>query len=194
MNAKAMINLKEGLIELEGSEDFVTKRLDNFKDLANAFKDNRYPNEEKEAKIPSVSPAIPLPDKLAKKKENGGKPVRAKNIEPEKFDYHKDDKTESLNDFFAQKNPSSSTGDIIAVIGYYIQYKKGAGEFREGQIDFAYRALELKGRPKHLHQIIINNKNQRDLFEEVEEKPGTWKLTRAGEIFVEEKLPKLSKK
>ena len=43
-------------------------------------------------------------------------------------------------------------------------------------------------------QIIINNKNQRDLFEEVEEKPGTWKLTRAGEIFVEEKLPKLSKK
>jgi hypothetical protein len=190
MEAKAKINLKDGLIELEGSEEFVSKHLEHFRELVQAYKKDssdkgEEDNEETEDEIE---------DKKSKKKANkkdskGSKPVKAKTIEPEKFDYTKDGSIISLQEFWEQKKPGKGTGNIIAVVGYYIQKIRKKAEFTEGNVDFAYRVLNLKRRPKHLHQIFINNKNQKDLFEEIEGKEGTWKLTRGGEIFVEEQLP-----
>lgn len=188
MDAKARINVKEGLVELEGSEEFVSKYLEHFKFLLEKTKDSS-------SKIvidpPKVKEEITTPPIARDKnlKEKRTKPAKAKSIEAEKFDYLKDSNVASLQEFFAEKKPGSTTGNIIAVIGYYIQIRKQKGEFTEGNIDFAYKILNLKGRPKHLRQIIINNKNQRDLFEEVEGKESSWKLTRAGEIFVDEQLP-----
>jgi len=125
-------------------------------------------------------------------RKKSSKPVKVKAIQPDKFEYTKTGSAISINEFWEQKRPSKATGDIVAVIGYYVQVIRGSEGFTEGNIDFAYRILNLKGRPKHLRQILINNKNRKDLFEEVEGKEGTWKLTRGGEIFVEEQLPSKS--
>jgi hypothetical protein len=128
------------------------------------------------------------PKKKAKKKTaKKSSKTKAKSIAPERFDLHKSDKKDSLKQFMEEKKPGRTTGNVIAVIAYYVTRILNQPTFSEGNIDYAYRTLQLKGRPKHLRQIIINNKNQRDLFEEADDE--SWKLTRTGEIFVEEELP-----
>ncbi len=187
MEAKVKINLKEGLIELEGSETFVSKYLEIFrKEIA----DNKFGNQHEGSVPPQQDAKPPGQQETINKKTPAkkGKPAKTKNISPEKFDVHKDGESPPLKEFYDQKAPGSATGDRIAVIGYYIQHIKKQNHFTEGNVDYAYRMLKLTGRPKHLHQIMINNKNQRDLFEQLEG-DGQWRMTRTGEIFVEEELP-----
>ena len=142
----------------------------------------------------SVSSAATIKKTKANKKKTTkatarkGAKTKAKAISPERFDIHKSGKTTGLKEFLEEKEPGKSTGNIIAVIAYFIVHIRKNNFFTEGNIDYAYRTLRLKKRPKHLRQIIINNKNQRDLFEEGDE-DGHWLLTRTGEIFVEEELP-----
>lgn len=185
MKTKVKINLKEGLIELEGSEVFVSKYLDIYKVQLSDYEKGRVENDEK--KQPENKPKAKAKKKQSEAKKQS-KSSKTKNITAEKFNIHGDDDTPSLEEFFKEKSPGRTTGDRIAVIGYYIQYIKKQEFFTEGNIDFAYRMLKLTGRPKHLYQIMINNKNQKDLFEQLEGE-GQWVLTRTGEIFVEEKLP-----
>jgi hypothetical protein len=104
-----------------------------------------------------------------------------------RFDLHADQSTQSLEDFIKEKSPKPAA-DLIAVIGYYLTQIRGAPSFSDGNIEYAYRTLKLKGRPKHLRQIIINQKNTRDWFESADV-DGAWKLTRTGQIYVDENLP-----
>ena len=120
--------------------------------------------------------------------KSNGKPTKSKLISIEKFDIHKDSKSISLEDFLQEKNPGKSTANVIVVIGYYITHIKGLKSFSEGNIDYAYRTLSIPKRPNHLRQIIINAKNNNDFFESNED--GTWRLSRTGQLFVEEKLPR----
>lgn len=193
MQTKAKIDLKAGVIELEGSEEFVRLHLEKFSSLIHVAAPHRSISEPSPST--SRSPEHPTPETNTRRpraktpaltKTSKG-PTKTKRIEPARFDIHKSESTVSLEDFLKEKKPKS-TGDVIAVIGYYLTQMKGEPSFSEGNIDYVYRTLQLKGRPKHLHQIIINNKNQKDLFEPAEE-DGTWTLTRAGEIYVDEKLP-----
>lgn len=74
-------------------------------------------------------------------------------------------------------------------IGYYITKINYQEYFTEGNIDYAYRILNLGGKPVHLKQIIYNLKNDRIWFKKVIDGGITgWRLTRQAEIYVEEKL------
>jgi hypothetical protein len=186
MDTKANINLKEGTVELIGSEEFVSKYLDIFKEFFST-QNHQHPKQNKdESNGGDVTETFRTNGK-EKKEKRTGKPAKAKNISIEKFDLHKDKDNPSLEDFLKDKNPGKTTANIIAVIAYYITMIKGIEYFSEGNIDYAYRTLSIPGRPNHLRQIIINAKNDKDFFEAGEE--GKWKLTRTGEIFVDEKLP-----
>jgi len=110
-------------------------------------------------------------------------------VSAERFDIHGNADTPSLQALLEEKKPGSANGEKIAVIGYYITELLGSPSFSEGQIEYAYKMLKFP-RPTHLHQIIINVKNQNDWFEQVKDSSTCWTLTRSGEIFVSDALPK----
>lgn len=195
--AKARIDLSNGVIELEGSEDFVKTYLSEFKMLVEqSVKQPSHARSTIET-VPVLrepSPQINYSqensteaaskDKKKKTKPKAGK--GAPKVSPERFEIHGGDGVEPLKDFFEKKNPGKANRDIIAVIGYYVTEVLGSETFSEGQIEYAYRMLSLP-RPGHVRQIIINAKNQKDYFEQSEEGVN-WKLTRTGEIFVADQL------
>jgi hypothetical protein len=192
MNTKAKIDIKNGIVELEGSEPFVVKFLDYFKERIES-------KPIMPAAAPTVRPtnsdtkeeAITLkkPSPISKRATNKSK---SKNIQPERFDIHGSEKAQSLEKFLQEKKPGTGAGEVILVMGYYITELLHQPFFTEGNIEYAYRTLNIKGRPTHLRQIIINNKNQKDYFEEKtidQSDEKGWSLTRTGKIYVEDKLP-----
>lgn len=182
---KAKINLKEGTIELEGSETFVRGYLDEFKELL------KTPQKAEQLQQPPA-PKAASPKKAPAKKAASSKKATGKKAAPkvsmERFDIHGNDEIPSLSKFMDEKKPGTANGNIIAVIGFYITDLLGNDNFTEGQIEYAYKMLKLK-RPAHLRQIMINEKNKRDLFEADAEDSSQWSLTRTGEIYVSNLLP-----
>lgn len=181
---KAKINLKEGTIELEGSESFVSGYLDEFKELLEA-------PQKTEPQSPPPAPKAAAKKAPAKKaaasKATTGKKAAPK-VSMERFDIHGGNDIPSLSKFMEEKKPGTGNGNIIAVMGFYITDLLGNDNFTEGQIEYAYKMLKLK-RPAHLRQIMINEKNKRDLFEADAEDSTLWSLTRTGEIYVSDSLP-----
>ena len=122
-----------------------------------------------------------------KKKSAGKTKAKAKTVKSERFDIHKSKDKPSLEEFLAEKKPGKNTGIIIVTIGYYITHILEQPSFSDGNIEYAYRTLGIRPRPKYLRQAIIDGKNKKDFFEAVDN--NCWKLSRNGEIFVDEKLP-----
>lgn len=193
--ARVKMNLSEGSIELEGTEAFVTRYLDEFKVLIGEGRVRVTEPESSAAKRATVSKRTAKPKRTttATPTENPGKPEKktkkgAPKVTAERFDIHGGGDAPSLKAFFEEKKPGRANGDQIAVIGYYITELLGNKTFSEGQIEYAYKMLKLS-RPGHLHQVMINNKNEKDYYEQTDELGGNWSLTRTGEIFVSDQLP-----
>lgn len=115
------------------------------------------------------------------------KKVSSKIIQAEKFNAHHNEK--SLKQLFEEKKPGQSTIDRIVTIGYYLSNILKKPSFTDGNIDYAYRVLKLDKRPRHLRQVITNIKNESALIE-IGDVDKSWRLSRNGEIYVEEELPK----
>lgn len=183
---RARINLREGLIELEGSEQFVSRYLDEFKELSNLTQQDSSLNREKTA--PRVK--IKKSDKSKEASGSGRKSKTIGNIDIEEFEVKatKENSNKSLKDFFESKNPPRDRGPArIIVMSYYIVKYAKIDEFSAGHIEFAFKALQLRNRPAHLQQVLINLKNSQKWLN-----PGTdgkWKLSRIGELYVDENLP-----
>jgi hypothetical protein len=179
--AKVKISISEGLIELEGTEEFVEKHLAEFKDKLSMG-----------LKSPSEGNAVSGHSQLQKKQVSDKKqPIKAsktkgKNIEPEEFEIKNGE--HSLQKFITEKNPGENAWIRIVVIGYYITHKLKKEYFTEGNVEFAYKALGLNKRPLHLRQAFIDVKNKRKWLEERHEGDG-WRLSRLGEIYIEDQLP-----
>jgi hypothetical protein len=186
---KAIINVKEGILELEGSESFVTKYLEEYKHLINQNNNKnittRIENDLIENKIPNKKNQIVQNTGGRKKKTS-----KVKDVSPEKFDITPEGLT-SLESFMGQKKPGSSSREKVLVIGYYIKNILNLTSFSESNIEYAYRVLRLGNKPIHLRQLLtdIKNKNM-----EIDSIGIDWSINRIGEKFVDENLPKPDKK
>lgn len=190
-DAKARINIKEGLIELEGSEIFVKEYLAEFKTLILTSNISNQPQQTSQLVHQSEPKNVEV--KVKSLKKAASKRKSAPSVSAERFEIHGSDDTLSLEAFMNQKSPGKANGEKIVTIGYYITELLKLPLFTEGHIEYAYKMLKYP-RPTHLHQIMINTKGENDWFEQDSESSTSWKLTRSGEIFVSDTLPKKSDK
>ena len=96
--------------------------------------------------------------------------------------YHKD---MTLEFFLKSLNNPTSTNERILAIAYYITHICNEESCSDGNIDYAYKILRLDNRPSLLRQTIANVKN-RDFW--LEKASMNWKVSREGEIFLENKI------
>lgn len=191
---KARINLKDGTIELEGSEIFVSKYLDEFKlhVAINVAAQDGAPEVSLEAEVRQR----PAHQSSATGKVTNSSPKKqAKKLKPEEFDTLANDSKPSLADFIKQKQPRASASEYIAVVGYYITKLNSQAYFTEGNIEFAYRIAGLGKPPLKMHQSLLDAKSKKFYVEEAagEDLEGAWNLSRIGEQFVEYELPREDK-
>ncbi len=172
---KAKMNLKEGIIELEGNESFVTKYLEEFKEKI---------TKENISKREKTS----FEEKLIKKKEKINSNPKKVEIEPFEIKGDESQNIPSLKKFYEDKKPGEGSPSRITVIGYYVTKIINKEEFSEGNVEFAYTALKLNKRPKHLHQAMLDAKNINRYLESLSDKD-KWTLGRIGELHVEDELP-----
>ena len=174
---KAKLSLNGSFIELEGSEDFVQKNLNEFKE-----------------KIFRGSVALPSPTPVNSNTKPPQKKAPAKvfvkNPEPVPFNAKEDASKSkpSLRKFIKDKNPQSNK-EMLASIALYLKKYIGLQEFNEGHVSYAYLDLKIK-RPAAFHQLFIDTKNQYRWIIPGDNGPDTWKLYQIGEDFVEGDLPR----
>jgi len=173
ITTKAKINLREGLIELEGSEKFVQENLDLFKD--------GILNLEKPKKIQEI--------KSKKEQKQKGDKRGKKEVLPQtiSFEVGKKENAPSLIEFFKEKGDPVMHYDVIVCIAYYIEKYSELKEFEEGHVLYAYKYLK-KRLPKNFHQAFIDSKNQKMWIENGSSEK-KWKLAYDGELHVENELP-----
>ena len=184
-NLNSLVN--QGFIEFINDDEFVV--TDDGFDKAREILSRTSGSKPKKTKIGTKKKKTNSENKKTTnvKASKSSSRAPAKSIVQEKFNAHHKDK--SLKDFFNEKMPGNSSYNRILVIGYYINFILKSPSFSDGNIDYAYRTLKLSNRPKHLRQTITNIKNNYAQIEDAD-KDGNWRLTRNGEIFVEEELPK----
>lgn len=185
---RAKIVAENLTLEFEGTEAFVTACLEQYRDkiLEAVSTEDGHGAVAPERK--STERHENTRNTKSNRKKGPSSSSKSTKISAERFDIHGNGNTQSLDDFLAEKSPGRSNSEKIVTIGYYISELLGEGQFAEGQIEYAYKMLKYK-RPTHLHQIMINAKNDKDWFEQTDE-AGTWKLTRSGDIFVSDELPR----
>lgn len=185
-NTKAKINLHEGIIELEGNEDFVAKYLDLFSSKINLSVSSLDSKSTKSLKVKEEKPK----KKQSVTNDNSTKKVRTpQKIDVEEFDIRGNSKDiPSLKDYLAEKKPGSNHSEKILVIGHYITNFLKCEEFSEGNIEFAYKVLKMTPRPKHLHQSHLDAKNKK-FWLDAGSDSSHWKLSRVGEMHVEDDMP-----
>ncbi len=157
-STKASINIRDGIIELEGSEVFVRHYLNEFAKEINFS--GRNEKEGTESRESGVKNNLSNAGATGTKKSSKRKQI-IKDVKAEEFNLDAEGKTPSLKTFLSEKKPGTVAKDRIAVIAYYLAILKKAGSFTEGNVDYAYRALSLNKRPIHLRQILINLKNEK---------------------------------
>lgn len=121
---------------------------------------------------------------ISKDSSSKSKKVPSKNVKVEEFDVFNSKLT--LEEFLNNLGNPTSTKEVILAIGYYIKNTLGQDIFTDGQIDYAYKVLNLSNRPNYLRQIVTNIKNDKLWIDAEDDK--AWSVSRAGEIFIEKVL------
>lgn len=183
---KISVGVGSDYLKIEGSEEYVARNVGFVKEFIS--RSESIPSSEITEDLKGNADAQTCKAKQKKEKSETNKKLKSKTIKSERFDVHGGEDKDSLKKFFEEKESGNPNGVYIAIIGYYIQIILGEDCFSEGNVVFAYKHLKLK-RPKALRQIMMNNKNSEDYYVPVDGMDQYWKLTRTGEIYVEDNLP-----
>ena len=80
----------------------------------------------------------------------------------------------------------------MPVLAYYAKHFEGASQINEDDMKKLYRRYDISKRPKNVYQAIVDTNRYKGYFESVPKSKGYFRLTEAGEHFVEVKLTKLN--
>ncbi len=175
---KAKINLKEGIIELEGSEDFVMKILDRYE--KNFISEPVKVIQPKKRHLAEEPPRIKREAVVKKTSSMAPIPINLKG----------DENRPSLKELHKEKSPQTHQ-EAVTLFVYYISKYLDIPNFQVGQISSCYDEVGAK-KPKQIEKIF----QEIQLFSgwlESGEEAHTIKITISGENMVEHFLPKPKK-
>ena len=203
--ARFTINVREGMVELEGKESFVDKHLEKFQEIFKlAVKEaiTRGVEQSLELKTQSAPPA--LPEELSRSKEPSAvieQPLPQPNksntsttkhsarpaitIHPIPVDLKANEKKIGLREFYAQKKPANHY-EKTAVFVYYLTKFNNQQEIRFGEILSCYD--EVNEKKPSIADIVKNSIRYKGWLDQGSEKYTTL-LTISGENFVKFDLP-----
>lgn len=204
--ARFTINVREGMVELEGKESFVDKHLEKFEEIFKiAVKEaiNRGVEQTLELKAPSAQASLPV--ELAQQKEdsavidqpatqrhrsNGSVAAKhsarpAVTIHPIPVDLKANENKIGLREFYSDKKPTNHY-EKTAVFVYYLTKFNNQQDVRFGEILSCYD--EVNEKKPSIADIVKNSIRYKGWLDQGSEKY-TVLLTISGENFVKFDLP-----
>lgn len=195
--ARFTINVREGIVELEGKESFVDKHLEKFEEIFKmavkeaitkglqqpqslAFKEQ--PAALPQEVLQEVQPAEPAQQKAANNKHA---PRTAPTIHPIPVDLKAGEGKPGLREFYAEKKPANHY-EKAAVCVYYLTKFNKQQEVKFGEILSCYE--EVNEKKPSIVDIIKNSIRYKGWIEPGSEKFAA-RLTISGENFVKFDLP-----
>ena len=203
--ARFTINVREGVVELEGKESFVDKHLEKFEEIFKvAVKEAISHGLEQSLQLKEQSAQAALPAELAEHKEtsvpieqslpqthksnsggakHGGR--SAITIHPIPIDLKANETKIGLREFYVEKKPANHY-EKTAVFVYYLTKFNNQQEVRFGEILSCYD--EVNEKKPSIADIVKNSIRYKGWLDQGSEKY-TALLTISGENFVKFDLP-----
>ncbi len=203
--ARFTINVREGMVELEGKESFVDKHLEKFEEIFKmAVKEAITRGVEQSLELKSQSAQTALPAELAQQKEVSAmveQPVMQRHksngsiakhsarpaiiIHPIPVDLKANESKIGLREFYADKKPANHY-EKTAVFVYYLTKFNNLREIKFGEILSCYD--EVNEKKPSIADIVKNSIRYKGWLDQGSEKY-TVLLTISGENFVKFDLP-----
>jgi hypothetical protein len=194
--ARFTINVKEGVVELEGKESFVDRHLEKFEEIfkiavkeaiTRGLEQNialkaqpALPQELQQVTLPAIEPASP-------QKPGNGKhaPRPAATIRPIPVDLKANKSKVGLREFYAEKKPANHYEKAALFVYYLTEFNKEQ-VVKFGEILSCYE--EVNEKKPSIADIVKNSIRYKGWLEQGAEKYAT-RLTISGENFVKFDLP-----
>jgi hypothetical protein len=197
--ARFTINVKEGVVELEGKESFVDRHLEKFEEIFKmAVKEAISRGLEQNIALKSKPAQAALPQELGQEalapaeqalqqKPGNGKhaPRPAVTLHPIPVNLKANESKVGLREFYAVKKPVNHY-EKAAIFVYYLTKFNKQQEVKFGEILSCYE--EVNEKKPSIIDIIKNSVRYKGWLEQGSEKYAT-RLTISGENFVKFDLP-----
>ena len=197
--ARFTINVKEGVVELEGKESFVDRHLEKFEEIFKmAVKEAITRGLEQNIAL-KAQPAqaalpqelqhetLPAAEEVPQQKPGNGKhaPRPAVTIHPIPVDLKANESKTGLREFYAEKKPANHY-EKAAVFVYYLTKFNKQQEVKFGELLSCYE--EVSEKKPSIIDIVKNSVRYKGWLEQGSEKYAA-RLTISGENFVKFDLP-----
>ena len=197
--AKFRINVKEGVVELEGKEDFVDKHLDKFEEIFKvAIREAIMPELDYNGSSMNASSSLLSPTiekryddmqsvRLIKKHNNNKRTIKQPgSLSPVPVDLKANENKLGLREFYSEKKPVSHYEKAVVFVYYLTKFNKQT-QIKYGEILSCYEEVDEK-KPS-INDIVKNSVRYKGWLEQGTDK-FTIRLTISGENFVKFDLPK----
>jgi len=196
--ARFTINIKEGVVELEGKESFVDRHLEKFEEIfkmavreaiTTGLEQNiAFKAQPTQPGLPSKlnQETLPAAEVIQQKPSNGKHTQRPTiTIHPIPVDLKANEGKVGLREFYAEKNPTNHY-EKAAIFVYYLTKFNDQQQVKFGEILSCYE--EVNEKKPSIIDIIKNSIRYKGWLEQGSEKYATH-LTISGENFVKFDLP-----
>jgi hypothetical protein len=193
--ARFTINVKEGIVELEGKESFVDKHLEKFEEIFKAAVREAIAGNISAVALKAQPAQAALPSQVQEQQPaattEAAKPAKAAprpspTLPPIPVDLKANDSKPGLRDFYGEKKPANHY-EKTAVFAYYLTKFNRAGEVKFGEILSCYEEVDEK-KPS-VTDIVKNSVRYKGWLEQGSDKFAC-RLTISGENFVKFDLPR----